>query len=106
MSVSTTFEVLADPTRRQIVAFLAEGERPVGDIVDQFNTSAPAISQHLKVLRRAGLVSVRPEAQRRIYSVNRVALAEGAAWLMRMGGFWNEQLGGLEKALRKGDLGG
>ena len=106
MPVSTTFEVLADPTRRQIVAFLSEGESPVRDIVEQFNSSAPAISQHLKVLRDAGLVFVRPEAQRRIYSVNRAALAESAAWLMRMGGFWGEQLEGLEKALRKGELGG
>jgi len=104
MPVSTTFEVLADPTRRQIVAFLAGGESPVGDIVDQFSTSAPAISQHLKVLRAAGLVSMRPEAQRRIYSVNRQALAESAAWLMHMGGFWNEQLEGLERALKKGEL--
>ena len=105
MPVSTTFEVLADPTRRQIVAFLAEGESQVRDIVDQFNTSAPAISQHLKVLREAGLVFMRPEAQRRIYSVNRVALAESAAWMMRMGGFWNDQLDGLEKALKRGEVG-
>ena len=105
MTVSSTFEVLADPTRRQIVAFLAEGESPVADIVEQFNVSAPAISQHLKVLREAGLVSVRPEAQRRIYGVNRIALAEASAWLMRMAGFWSEQLDGLEKALRKGELG-
>jgi DNA-binding transcriptional ArsR family regulator len=105
MSVSSTFEVLADPTRRQIVAFLADGESPVRDIVDQFNSSAPAISQHLKVLREAGLVTVRPVAQQRFYAVNRVALAECAAWLMRMGGFWSDQLGALEKDLRQGRLG-
>jgi len=104
MSVSTTFEVLADPTRRQIVAFLADGESPVRDIVDQFNSSAPAISQHLKVLREAGLVHVRPVAQQRFYSVNRIALAECAAWLMRMGGFWSEPLKALEKDLREGKL--
>ena len=104
MSVSSAFEVLADPTRRQIVAFLAEGESPVRDIVDQFNCSAPAISQHLKVLRDAGLVTVRPAAQQRFYSVNRIALAECAAWMMRMGGFWSEQLGVLEKELRGGVL--
>jgi DNA-binding transcriptional ArsR family regulator len=104
MPVSTTFEVLADPTRRQIVAFLADGESPVRDIVDQFNSSPPAISQHLKVLRQAGLVSMRPEAQRRLYSVNRLALAEAAAWLMRMGGFWSEQLESLERGLKKGEL--
>jgi DNA-binding transcriptional ArsR family regulator len=105
MSVSSTFEVLADPTRRQIVAFLADGESPVRDIALQFNSSAPAISQHLKVLRQAGLVSVRPVAQQRFYSVNRIALAECAAWLMRMGGFWSDQLTALERDLRKGRLG-
>ena len=106
MSVSTAFEVLADPTRRQIIAFLADGESPVRDIVDQFNSSPPAISQHLKVLRQAGLVSVRPAAQQRFYSVNRIALAECAAWLMKMGGFWSDQLGVLEKDLRVGVLKG
>ena len=104
MSVSKTFEVLADPTRRQIIAFLADGEAPVRDIVEQFNTTPPAISQHLKVLREAGLVIMRPQAQRRYYSVNRQALAESAAWLMRMGGFWSEQLEGLERGLKQGRL--
>ena len=86
MSVSSTFEVLADPTRRQIVAFLAEGEAPAGEIAAQFNSSAPAVSQHLKVLRDAGLVVVRPDAQRRFYSLNRLVLVEAAEWLVRMGG--------------------
>ena len=104
MSVSSTFEVLADPTRRQIIAFLADGESPVRDIAEQFNSSAPAISQHLKVLREAGVVTVRPIAQQRCYSVNRIALAECAAWLMTMGGFWSDQLGALEKDLRQGRL--
>ena len=86
MSVSTTFEVLADPTRRQIVAFLAEGEAPAGEIASQFNSTPPAISQHLKVLRGAGLVVVRPDAQRRYYRLNRAALIEAAEWLVTMGG--------------------
>jgi len=86
MSVSATFEVLADPTRRQIIAFLADGESPAGEIAAQFNSSAPAVSQHLKALREAGLISVRPEAQRRFYRVNPGALAEAAEWLVRMGG--------------------
>ncbi len=86
MSVSTTFEVLADPTRRQIVAFLAEGEAPAGEIAAQFNSSPPAVSQHLKVLRDAGLVVVRPDAQRRFYRLNRAAMIEAAEWLVKMGG--------------------
>ncbi len=61
---------LADPTRRQIVEMLADGERTAGDITRQFDISAPAISQHLKVLRQARLVSVRADAQRRIYTLD------------------------------------
>ena len=86
MSVSSTFEVLADPTRRQIVAFLADGEAPAGEIAGQFNSTAPAISQHLKVLRDAGVVVVRPDAQRRFYRLNRMVLVEAAEWLVKMGG--------------------
>lgn len=85
MSISTTFEALGDPTRRQIVAFLAEGESPVAEIASQFNASGPAVSQHLKVLRDAGLVKVRPERQRRLYSLNPAPLGEAAAWLLLMG---------------------
>ena len=84
MSVSAAFTALADPTRRQIIAFLADGEQPVAEICDQFNCTAPAVSQHLKVLRDAGLVTVRPAAQRRFYAVNKGALAEVAVWLTQM----------------------
>ena len=86
MSVSATFEVLADPTRRQIVAFLADGEAPAGEIAAQFNSTAPAVSQHLKVLRDSGLLVVRPDAQRRFYRLNRAVLIEAAEWLVKMGG--------------------
>jgi DNA-binding transcriptional ArsR family regulator len=91
--------VLADPARRQIVAFLAEGEASAGDIASQFNSTPSAVSQHLKVLRDAGVVSVRPQAQRRFYTVNPKALAEAAAWMMRMGGFWTGRMEALEKQL-------
>lgn len=84
MSVSKTFAVLADPTRRQIVAFLADGESPMGEIADQFNSSLSAVSQHLKTLREAGVVAMRPRAQQRLYSVNQAALVEAADWLVRM----------------------
>ena len=84
--LSLTFAALADPTRRQIVAFLALGEAPMGEIASQFNSSLSAISQHLKVLRRAGVVKMRPKAQQRLYEINGPALAEAAAWLTQMGG--------------------
>ncbi len=84
MTVSAAFTALADPTRRQIIAFLADGEQPVAEICEQFNCTAPAVSQHLKVLRDTGLVTVRPAAQRRFYAVNKGALSDVAAWLSQM----------------------
>jgi len=84
MSVSAAFTALADPTRRQIIAFLADGEQPVAEICEQFNCTAPAISQHLKVLRETGLVTVRPVAQRRYYAVNKPALRLVSDWLNQM----------------------
>ena len=101
MSVSDTFAVLGDPVRRQIVAFLADGEYPAGEIAEQFNISAPAISQHLRTLRLAGLVTMRPNRQQRLYSVNHQALGEAAVWLMRMGGFWSERLAAMDEAVIK-----
>ena len=99
MSVSSTFEVLAEPARRQIVAFLADGEAPVAEIASQFNSSVSAVSQHLKVLREAGVVSMRPQAQQRFYALNPKAMAEAAAWMMRMGGFWTGRMEAMEKLL-------
>jgi DNA-binding transcriptional ArsR family regulator len=84
MNVSAAFTALADPTRRQIIAFLADGEQPVAEICEQFNCTAPAVSQHLKVLRDTGLVTVRPAAQRRFYAVNKDAIGQVAAWLKQM----------------------
>jgi DNA-binding transcriptional ArsR family regulator len=98
MAVSDTFTVLGDPTRRQIVAFLADGEYPAGEIAEQFNISAPAISQHLKTLKASGLVNMRPNRQQRLYSVNQKALGEAAVWLMKMGGFWDERVAAMNAA--------
>ena len=92
---------LADPTRRRIVELLARGERSAGDLVDQFDVSGPAISQHLKALREAGLVQVRADAQRRIYALDPAGLAEIDAWLESVRGFWNPRLDALERELRK-----
>jgi DNA-binding transcriptional ArsR family regulator len=99
MTVSSVLEALAEPSRRQIVAFLADGEAPVSEIASQFNSTISAVSQHLKVLRQAGVVVVRPQAQQRFYALSPRALAEAAAWLMHMGGFWTGRMEALEKAL-------
>lgn len=80
---------LSDPTRRRIVELLAKEEYTAGEIVDEFDLSAPAISQHLKLLREAGLVVVRVEGQRRVYAVNPQGFAELDAWLHRMHGLWS-----------------
>jgi DNA-binding transcriptional ArsR family regulator len=99
------FTALADPTRRQIVEMLAGGERTAGDIARHFKVSGPAISQHLKVLRQARLVRVRPEAQRRIYALDAAGIGEIDAWLSDIRRFWSGRLDALERELRrnKGD---
>ena len=91
---------LADPTRRQIVELLSRGERASGDIAARFEISAPAISQHLKVLREAGLVQVRVEAQRRVYAINPDGLDEIEAWIHQVRQFWKGRLDALEHELR------
>jgi DNA-binding transcriptional ArsR family regulator len=83
------FTALADPVRRDIVAMLAERERTAGEIAERFDAiSRPAVSRHLKVLRRAGLAKVRGDAQRRIYSLDPGPLDETTAWLERQKQIW------------------
>jgi DNA-binding transcriptional ArsR family regulator len=98
-----TFTALADPTRRCIVEMLAEGERTAGEIVARFDMTAPAISQHLKLLREAGLISVRADGQRRIHSLDRSGFAEMEAWIARTKRFWENRLDALEHTLRAED---
>lgn len=95
------FAALADPTRRQIVELLARGERSAGDLARRFTITQPAVSQHLRALRDAGLVRVRRDAQRRIYSLDARGLAEIDAWLSRYRAFWSTRLDALERALRE-----
>ena len=97
------FLALADPTRRRIVESLADGESPFGDLADQFEMSRPAVSQHLKVLREAGLVAVRKDAQRRIYRLNPEGLGELDRWLEQVKRFWGPRLDDLERALEEPD---
>jgi DNA-binding transcriptional ArsR family regulator len=93
---------LADPTRRRIVELLAEREREVGELVVAFPISQPAVSRHLRVLREAGLVDSRPEAQRRVYSLRAEPLEELDAWLGRYRAFWQNRLDALETELARG----
>jgi DNA-binding transcriptional ArsR family regulator len=97
------FTALADPTRRQIVEMLAAGERSAGEIAERFEVSAPAISQHLKVLREARLVTVRAEAQRRIYALDADGIGAIDAWLAEIRRFWSTRLDALERQLAAED---
>jgi DNA-binding transcriptional ArsR family regulator len=94
-----TFSVLADHTRRRIVELLATGDMVAGDIHSHFRVTAPAVSQHLKVLRDAKLVRVKVDAQRRVYSLDPRGLDELETWLGNIRKFWNQRLDALERAL-------
>jgi len=98
-TLDTIFSALSDPTRRAILARLAEGEAAVGDIAGRFEISAPAISRHLRVLEEAGLVSRRIEAQRRIIALDPEALRTASEWVDHYRRFWEESLDRLEAVL-------
>ena len=95
------FAALSDPTRRHIVELLGAGERSAGAIGENFPISAPAVSQHLKTLREAGLVRVRVDGTRRIYSLDPDGLADMEDWFARVRAFWNQRLDVLERELGK-----
>jgi DNA-binding transcriptional ArsR family regulator len=103
MGAMNSLAALADPTRRQIIEMLGGGELASGEIAERFDISAPAVSQHLKVLREAKLVDVRVEAQRRVYTLNLAGLAEIEKWISQVRGFWGGRLDALERELRKPD---
>jgi DNA-binding transcriptional ArsR family regulator len=96
---AATFEVLAEPSRRRILDLLRDEERSVGDLVDRMPLSQPGVSRHLRVLRDAGLVDVRQDAQRRMYAVNPEPLAEIDAWLAPYRHLWESRLDALEAHL-------
>ncbi len=98
-----TFVAIADPTRRSIVMSLANGESSFGELADKYEMSRPAVSQHLKVLRDAGIVTVRPDAQRRIYSLSEDAFDEVDSWLKKGREFWAPRLDRLEQLLAEPD---
>jgi DNA-binding transcriptional ArsR family regulator len=94
-----TFEVLAEPTRRHILDLLRERPRLVGELSAELGLSQPGTSKHLRVLRDAGLVKVRAEAQRRWYELDPAPLAEVDAWLAPYRWMWADRLDALERHL-------
>jgi DNA-binding transcriptional ArsR family regulator len=94
---------LADPTRQRIVEMLAGRELSAGAIAGRFDVSAPAISQHLKVLKDAKLVRMRVDAQRRMYQLDPAGFQEMEEWLSRVRRFWGGKLDALERVLKEED---
>ena len=101
LHLDATFAALADPTRRAILARLAKGEAPVMDLAEPFAMSQPAISKHLKVLERAGLISRGQDAQRRPRRLEARPLRDAAAWLDKYREFWEAQFERLDALLRE-----
>ncbi len=97
--VDRAFGALADPTRRRIVELVAVRERTAGELAAEFAMARPSVSRHLRVLREAGLVSARGEAQRRIYRLGPGALDEVGGWVERTRDGWAARLDGLERHL-------
>jgi DNA-binding transcriptional ArsR family regulator len=98
-SLSTTFAALADPTRRAILARLARGEASVTELADPFSMSLPAVSKHLKVLERAGLIARSREAQLRPCQLEARPLKDAADWIEHYRRFWTESFDRLDEYL-------
>jgi len=97
--VTTTFEVLAEPSRRTILDLLRGGELPVTALVDATSLSQPSVSKHLKILREAGLVESRTDAQRRLYRLRADPLRDIDEWLTPYRQMWASSLNALERHL-------
>jgi DNA-binding transcriptional ArsR family regulator len=97
----TAYTALAEPHRRQILDLLRGGERSVGEIVARLTISQPGVSKHLKVLREAGLVEVRPAGKQRWYGLRAHPLAEVDQWLEPYREYWSDRLNALERHLEE-----
>ena len=95
----STWSAIADPKRREILALLLEGPRPVGELTEHLRLSQPGTSKHLRVLRDAGLVRVRQDGPRRLYAVDPRPMAEVDAWLAPYRRLWGESLDALGRHL-------
>jgi DNA-binding transcriptional ArsR family regulator len=99
MFAVSAFAAVSEPARRQILELLRERERPVGELVQHLRLSQPGVSKHLRVLREAGLVRVRPDGKRRWYGLRAEPLAELDAWLAPYRELWGGRLDALERHL-------
>ena len=101
--MESSFAIVAEPNRRAILGLLLGSERSVGDIERQLRLPQPSVSKHLRVLRKAGFVQSRVEAQRRVYSLRPEPLMELDAWLEPFRRFWSKHVDALEQHLDKMD---
>ena len=101
MLAGVSFAVLAEPSRRDILDLLRDGERTVGELVERLDLSQPGVSKHLRVLRDAGLVEARADAQRRYYRLRPEPLAEIDDWLAPYRRLWTRSLDDLERHLEE-----
>jgi DNA-binding transcriptional ArsR family regulator len=97
--MESSFAILAEPNRRAILGLLASSERTVGELERRLRMTQPSVSKHLRVLREAGFVEARVEAQRRVYSIRPEPLMEVDAWLAPFRRFWTTRLDALEAHL-------
>src|SRR5262249_9563963 len=96
-TTSDAFNAVAEPRRRQILDLLAGGERPVNDVVALLGLAQPQVSKHLRVLREVGLVSVREDGPRRLYTLNAERLKPIHDWVRTFERFWDNQLGRIKE---------
>src|SRR6266566_6934935 len=102
-SVESSFAIVAEPNRRAILSLLLSSERSVGDIERRLRLSQPSVAKHLRVLREAGFVESRIEAQRRLYRLRPEPLMDLDAWLVPFRRFWSKRVDALERHLDKMD---
>ena len=98
-TTTDAFSAVAEPRRRQILGFLADGERPVNDLVAWLGVGQPQVSKHLRVLREVGLVSVRDEGRQRLYRLNGTALKPVHDWVKDFERTWNDRFDLIDEVL-------
>jgi DNA-binding transcriptional ArsR family regulator len=105
LRVESSFAIVAEPNRRDILSLLLSSERSVGELERELGLSQPSVSKHLRVLREAGFVESRIEAQRRLYRLRPEPLLELDAWLVPFRRFWSTHVDALERHLDKVEKG-
>ena len=101
MAAASAFEVVAEPSRREILDLLIDGPRPVGELVHLTGLSQPNTSRHLRILRDAGLVERQADGRRRLYAVRKEGFVDLALWLAPYVRLWQQSLGALERHLER-----